>query len=93
MHGLFACKELKSLPLCTRNLNNPYIEKEARLRSQQLFFHVPVLDEVNSAREEKHKKHNRPMGYLKPSEGKDLVAWKIFGSEVGSNNQSSLWKK
>ena len=34
MHGLLACKELQSLPHCSRNLGNPYVEKEARLRPQ-----------------------------------------------------------
>jgi hypothetical protein len=38
MHGLLACKELQSLPHCTRNLGNPYVEKEARLRPQHYFI-------------------------------------------------------
>lgn len=37
MHGLLACEELQSLPHCTRNLGNPYVEKEARLRPQPHF--------------------------------------------------------
>lgn len=38
MHGLLACKELQSLPHCSRNLGNPYAEKEARLRPQHFTF-------------------------------------------------------
>ena len=38
MHGLLACKELQSLPHCSRNLGNPYVDKEARLRPQHFTF-------------------------------------------------------
>jgi hypothetical protein len=62
------------------------------LSPSSTFFHVPVLDEVFAESRlgnpdepvsvEKHKKHNRPMGHLKPSEGGDLVAWKSFCQSV-----------
>ena len=62
------------------------------LSPSSTFFHVPVLDEVfaesrlgnpdEQVSVEKHKKHNRPMGHLKPSEGGDLVAWKSFCQSV-----------
>ena len=62
------------------------------LSPSSTFFHVPVLDEVFAESRlgnpdepvsvEKHKKHNRPMGHLKPSEGRDLVAWKSFCQSV-----------
>ena len=37
VQGLCASAELQSASHCTRNLGNPYAEKEARLRSQHYF--------------------------------------------------------
>ena len=74
--GRFAC-----------NLGNPYAEKEARLRPQPLFFHVPVLDEVfaesglgnpdEQVSVEKHKKAQSPRRAISSHQkARILVAWK-----------------